>query len=42
MMLRNAILEVGIDATVQQALSLCVTISNKSVVGKSPVVSMVV
>ena len=42
MALRNAILEVGIDPAVRQALSLRITISNECVVSKSPIISMIV
>ena len=42
MALRNAILKVGIDPTVGQALLLLMTISNEGIVSKSSIVSMIV
>ena len=39
--LRYAILEVGIDPAVRQALSLCLAVSNKCVVGEPTIVCVI-
>ena len=41
MAVRYAILEVGVDPTVQQALSLCLTIGNERIVSKPTVVRVI-
>ena len=41
MALRYAILEVGINPAVRQALSLCLTISNECIVGEPTVVRVI-
>ena len=41
MMLRHAVLEVCVDSTVQQALSLCIAVGDEGVVHKLSIVGMI-